>query len=1355
MVKTCRLRLPHIISNYRGKATLGLAVLLSIFSLALLAHSSMDTREAQATANTNINFQARLLTSGGALVPDGNYSIAFKVYPAVSGGSAPWTETQVVSVKNGYASVSLGSVTPFSGSGIDWTQEQWLTMNVNGDGEMSPRMKITAVPLALRSNQSDSLTNGASSLTAADLAQLAPGSVQSINSVNTALRLNQVGSGGLLQLQGNGSNVLTVSKAGDISTTAGITVGNSTLTTAGTIRWNGVDFEGYDGSQWKSLTVSAGGGGGGTVNQKTVIKTANETVTNNATLQDDDQLFFPIAANEKWAFRFVLQANAPATPDIKFAVTAPGGATCTVGVLDAEGAVAVGNLGCGVSSGLIVGNTTNDVYEVVGTVVNGATPGNVTLQWAQNTANGAGSVVYAGSYLLATSDTGTANQNFVQNGNSFGALAVLGTTDNYGLNLITNGFNRLTISNTGAVNINQGLTVANGLTVSAGGVNVTGNSVINGSLTGLTGLTVNSGGASVNGGLDLNNSNITNAGDITGVGNSIVASGGLTISTGAGNSLQLDSGNDILVLNDSTLRRTAVGTTNIELNDTADTILYLANSDGTAVANLSVEGSISGTSFAGDGSALTSLNASNITSGNILDSLLSSNVALLNAGQTFTDTQTFSDGLVVGNTALTTAGSIRWTGVDFEGYDGTSWVSLTSGSGGGGPAPLTVAAIQAYDNTGGTDLNTSTPTAVPWDSETKKDAGFTHSNVTNNTRVYLDEAGWYKINYNISSLNQSGNRNTVFCQVRFNGTTYNTPSGSYSYVRNNIDAGGTNSSSVYVQTTAANEYYEVLCSQSGSSGPQYAVAGSSWTIAEKTATPAGSPGGGFLQGGNSFGATAILGTTDTNSLSLVTDGVSRLVIDTNGDALFNSKATVTGDFIVNSNTFLNGDITLGDSSADVITLNSNTFQLLNGLNLDNGTLMIDSANNRIGINNSSPANTLSINSAATADSSAEVLIYTNSSTQKGLVIQNSAGQTANSFEVQSDNGVALLAFNPSGALIIGSDISGSSVAGKIILNDANNANGFASILGTSSVTANRNINLPDEDGTICLSGSASCGFINFAKATAQADSSTNSSIFINKTGASGDIITLQDNGNSVFRVARNGSLEIRQDSTVALAIKNSAGTDFFGVDTSGAIVRIGSSTADGVGTLLVLDSKNTAGDPTGSNGGMYYNSSSNKFRCYEDGKWIDCIGTRQVRSFIDTTNDAAVDANTTSYWDTGAENNNSVPNIAPSTTTKAVTGSVSMEVSSATTADRSIVARVERSIGSPASCGSGTPVGTILSTFTTNNGEQASNTMIFLDTPNTTNTVYYTLCSDSATSSAASMTINRIRITLEEANNSN
>ena len=59
-------------------------------------------------------------------------------------------------------------------------------------------------------------------------------------------------------------------------------------------------------------------------------------------------------------------------------------------------------------------------------------------------------------------------------------------------------------------------------------------------------------------------------------------------------------------------------------------------------------------------------------------------------------------GIKVGNTANATAGTIRWTGSDFEGYDGTQWVSLTStggSSGGGGCAPG-----QDLVNFGGTSI---------------------------------------------------------------------------------------------------------------------------------------------------------------------------------------------------------------------------------------------------------------------------------------------------------------------------------------------------------------------------------------------------------------------------------------------------------------------------------------------------------------------------------------------------------------------------------------------------------------------------------------------------------------------------
>ncbi|MDO8335829.1 MAG: carbohydrate binding domain-containing protein [Candidatus Saccharibacteria bacterium] len=51
--------------------------------------------------------------------------------------------------------------------------------------------------------------------------------------------------------------------------------------------------------------------------------------------------------------------------------------------------------------------------------------------------------------------------------------------------------------------------------------------------------------------------------------------------------------------------------------------------------------------------------------------------------------------------------------------------------------------------------------------------------------------------------------------------------------------------------------------------------------------------------------------------------------------------------------------------------------------------------------------------------------------------------------------------------------------------------------------------------------------------------------------------------------------------------------------------------AGGAGTttpdLLVLDIKTSSGDPTGTTGAMYYNSNTNKFRCYQNSAWADCI----------------------------------------------------------------------------------------------------------------------------------------------------
>lgn len=55
-------------------------------------------------------------------------------------------------------------------------------------------------------------------------------------------------------------------------------------------------------------------------------------------------------------------------------------------------------------------------------------------------------------------------------------------------------------------------------------------------------------------------------------------------------------------------------------------------------------------------------------------------------------------------------------------------------------------------------------------------------------------------------------------------------------------------------------------------------------------------------------------------------------------------------------------------------------------------------------------------------------------------------------------------------------------------------------------------------------------------------------------------------------------------------------------------VRVGNPTADSTGALVVLDTKNTSGDPTGINGAMYYNSATGTFRCYQDALWTECLG---------------------------------------------------------------------------------------------------------------------------------------------------
>jgi hypothetical protein len=136
-----------------------------IASTGVLGVFSYTRGSAHAATSSTLNFQGRLLQSTGAAVADGTYNIQFNLYTVSSGGSTQWTESylnnasQGVTLKNGYFSVNLGSITSFPAT-IQWDQEQWLGMTVRGtgscvfgsctptDAEMTPRFKLTAVPYA-------------------------------------------------------------------------------------------------------------------------------------------------------------------------------------------------------------------------------------------------------------------------------------------------------------------------------------------------------------------------------------------------------------------------------------------------------------------------------------------------------------------------------------------------------------------------------------------------------------------------------------------------------------------------------------------------------------------------------------------------------------------------------------------------------------------------------------------------------------------------------------------------------------------------------------------------------------------------------------------------------------------------------------------------------------------------------------------------------------------------------------------------------------------------------------------------------------------------------------------------------
>ena len=131
-----------------------------------------------------------------------------------------------------------------------------------------------------------------------------------------------------------------------------------------------------------------------------IFKSSHEAVNNSNVLQNDDDLVLPVAANSNYVAIVTLELNSGSTPDFKCGWDYPSGCSIWWGIYDTHwDDSATSTL---FESSTLIKSTNGYCGMVLHlSISNGANAGNVTLKWAQNTANATDTYVLLGSNIIA------------------------------------------------------------------------------------------------------------------------------------------------------------------------------------------------------------------------------------------------------------------------------------------------------------------------------------------------------------------------------------------------------------------------------------------------------------------------------------------------------------------------------------------------------------------------------------------------------------------------------------------------------------------------------------------------------------------------------------------------------------------------------------------------------------------------------------------------------------------------------------------------------------------------------------------------------------------------------------------
>jgi hypothetical protein len=265
----------------------------------------------------------------------------------------------------------------------------------------------------------------------------------------------------------------------------------------------------------------------------------------------------------------------------------------------------------------------------------------------------------------------------------------------------------------------------------------------------------------------------------------------------------------------------------------------------------------------------------------------------------------------------------------------------------------------------------------------------------------------------------------------------------------------------------------------------------------------------------------------------------------------NASAGIAGNVTIDT-----GTTSTGTPTVNIANANAKTIQI--GNNTSNPSVTIDSGTGTIAIGSGAQGRTVSLGTGGAAQ-----------------LVSVGSTNAGSSLTLQAGTGGLSITTQGTGTLGIGNN----AVAQTLSIGNSTGATAITIAAGTGGLALTT-----QGTGTLAIGNNAVAQSINIG----------------NATGATS--LTLQSG---------SGGLVIKPitANATALTIQDSGGAKYLVADTTNTRLYVG----DPAGVLttpaiLVLATRTTTGDPTEVDGGMYYNSTDSRYRCGQNGVWLNCNG---------------------------------------------------------------------------------------------------------------------------------------------------